>query len=89
MMYRQYEDPRALEKRLEDAKTALEEAKHEEVVDFEWLCELAERVSELEERVNFAWQDDEFEANCRAEAQFYGENPVYDFEPYDCNGIAY
>lgn len=69
-MYRDYEDPRALEKRLQTYKRmrenilkALHKPNHghtyydglqEELIS----CE--ETISELEQRVNFAWQDEEF-----------------------------
>ena len=52
-MYRQYEDPYALERELAEAKEELAANPLDE--------ELALRVHELEERVNFAWQDDEFD----------------------------
>ncbi|MEE1302255.1 MAG: hypothetical protein UHD64_05665 [Bacteroidales bacterium] len=51
-MYRQYEDPYKLEQRLAEARKEL--AKNPDNID------LALEVHELEERVNFAWQDDEY-----------------------------
>lgn len=67
-MYRQYENPRALE-----AKLA---AKKQEMVDLcdrplqggiaaataraDALLSLHEEITDLQERVNFAWQDEEF-----------------------------
>ena len=53
-MYRQYEDPYVLEKQLAEAKEALAQNPDNE--------DLALEVHELEERVNFAWQDDEYES---------------------------
>ena len=57
-MYRQYEDPRALEKRLKELK---EEYKvlSEQGADEDTLVSMAMDIEELEERVNFAWQDEE------------------------------
>jgi hypothetical protein len=52
-MYRQYENPRTLEERLEEAKRRLAENPYDE--------DLANEVAELKERVNFAWQDDEYD----------------------------
>lgn len=53
-IYRQYEDPYALEKQLAEARKELAENPFNE--------DLALNVHELEERVNFAWQDDEEES---------------------------
>lgn len=50
-MYRNYENPYAIEKALTDAKKRLKEDPGN------W--DLYEEVLELEERVNFAWQDNE------------------------------
>lgn len=52
-MYRQYENPYALEKQLAKVKKRLAENPENE--------DLALDVHELEERINFAWQDDEYE----------------------------
>lgn len=49
-MFRTYEDARELERRLAKAKAEYEQHKD----DFE----LAMDVQELEERTNFAWQDE-------------------------------
>lgn len=58
-MYRQYENPRILERELKDLK---EEFKIllEQGADEDTLIGVHERIEDLEERVNFAWQDDEF-----------------------------
>jgi hypothetical protein len=58
-IYRQHEDPWELEKQLAEAKERL--AENPENEDF------ALDVHELEERVNFAWQDDECEEDERRE----------------------
>lgn len=55
-MYRQYEDPRALEERLE--KWLEEHPDRSEWDDFDY-----ETYHNLEDRINFAWQDEEFEEN--------------------------
>lgn len=52
-MYRQYENPHTLEERLEEAKKRLAENPYDE--------DLVLEVAELKERVNFAWQDDEYD----------------------------
>jgi hypothetical protein len=52
-MYRQYEDPYKLEEQLAEAKQMLAENPDDEY--------LAIQVAELSDRVNFAWQDNEFE----------------------------
>ena len=52
-IYRQYENPYTLEERLEDAKRRLAENPYDE--------DLANEVAELKERINFAWQDDEYD----------------------------
>lgn len=52
-MYRQYEDPHMIEGWLADARMALAEDPENEF--------LHEEVASLEERLNFAWQDDEAE----------------------------
>lgn len=65
-MYRQYEDPYALEDQLAELKEqyciAAEQGVAEEV-----LINLQMDINELEERINFAWQDDEFDEDCRRE----------------------
>lgn len=55
-MYRQYENPEALESQLEDAKKRLAEAVLREADESE-LSDLWDTVEDLRERVNFAWQD--------------------------------
>ena len=59
-MYRQYEDPYKVQKLLEDAERELEEAKARGD-DVERLIDLYNEVESLRERVNFAWQDDEYD----------------------------
>lgn len=57
-MYRQYENPYILEKRLKEIKEEYRRA-IEEKVDEETLFNLHEDIQDLEERVNFAWTDDD------------------------------
>ena len=52
-IYRQYEDPYKLEKQLAEVRKELAKNPEDE--------ELALEVHELQERINFAWQDDEAE----------------------------
>lgn len=58
-MYRQYEDPYKLEKELEKELARINEPGYEPD-DFDW-----ERIQNLKERIIFAWQDDEYESDCR------------------------
>ena len=59
-MYRQYEDPYKLEDQLAEAKAIYRRAV-EEGIDEDVLMNLSMDINELEERVNFAWQDNEYE----------------------------
>lgn len=69
MVYRQYENPRELECELEIAREKLSKLEETDK-DYEMKLEvLHEIVSDLEDRVNFAWQDEESEENYR----LYGE----------------
>lgn len=61
-MYRQYEDPYELEKQLKELRQEYSNAK-ENNADENTLIELSQDIHELEERVNFAWQDDEYECD--------------------------
>ena len=55
-MYRQYENPYTLEEQLEELKNIYNMAVAENE-DFEILCNIKESISDLEQRINFAWQD--------------------------------
>lgn len=61
-MYRQYEDPFKLEKQLERMQAQFEEAS-QTGKDVEYLFDLHEEMESLKERINFAWQDDEYDEN--------------------------
>lgn len=71
-MDRQYENPRELTKQLEEKKARYEELKAKVdngELDFDILVDAHEDIADLEDRVNFAWQDEESEENYR----LYGE----------------
>lgn len=55
-MYRQYENPYVLEKRLEELMK-----RRAKTTDEHKLEGLDQDIAELKDRINFAWQDDEFE----------------------------
>lgn len=59
-IYRQYEDPYELEKQLKALKEELHKA-YQLGADVYELQDLHLEIHELEERVNFAWQDNEYE----------------------------
>ncbi len=59
-MYRQYEDPYKLEKQLKELKEEYRQA-IEEGEDEATLIGYAWEIAELNDRVNFAWQDDEYD----------------------------
>ena len=59
-MYRSYEDPLELEEQLKKAEQRLIEAResgNDEAIEAATI-----EVHELRDRVNFAWQDDEYDA---------------------------
>lgn len=55
-MYRRHEDPRKLEKQLAKLKR-----RYQQTEDSDERLYLAEEIAELKDRVNFAWQDEEYE----------------------------
>lgn len=55
-MYRSYEDPHRLEELLAEAEYRLIGADPYEAID------IHEEIAELKERINFAWQDDEYDS---------------------------
>ena len=55
-IYRQYENPYTLEKRLEELMK-----RRAKTTDEHELEGLDQDIAELKDRINFAWQDDEFE----------------------------
>lgn len=64
-MYRQYEDARALENKLQEVKNDFEMKKALgllEPYDYE---DYYMYMADLRERINFAWQDEEYDENNR------------------------
>ena len=59
-MYRSYEDPYMIEQELEAAEIEMQEAIAKD--DEQRIMDLAEEIAELKERLNFAWQDDEYDS---------------------------
>ena len=62
-MYRQYENPVTVQEMLEQAQRQYEQAKQEDPENIDLLIDLANEVESLRERVNFAWQDEEYDEN--------------------------
>ena len=60
-MFRQYEDPYKVQKMLAQAEADFEAAKQEDPENVDLLIDLANEVESLRERLNFAWQDDEYD----------------------------
>lgn len=58
-MYRGYENPYCLEDMLKERRMSYNRAIADGASD-EIIIELAEDIADLEERVNFAWQDNEY-----------------------------
>jgi len=58
-VYRQYEDPYQIERLIEAAEIEMQEAVAMDDEDRQ--IALAEELAELNDRLNFAWQDDEDE----------------------------
>lgn len=56
-MFRQYENPHALEKQLKELKNEYSRALENNAGE-ETLISLKINIEELEERINFAWQDE-------------------------------
>lgn len=58
-MYRSYEDPHTIERLLERAEIEMQEAIARG--DEEAQISIGEEIAELNDRLNFAWQDDEYD----------------------------
>ena len=71
-MYRQYENPKELEQKLEDFREQYQNMK-DAGYEPEDLVDIAIDIHELEERVNFAWQDEESEEDYVRECIRTGE----------------
>lgn len=61
-MYRTYENPFELQDMLEEKKTEFR-TRLESGEDIEDLIDLAIDIEDLEQRINFAWQDDEYDCD--------------------------
>lgn len=60
-MYRQYENPHELEDRLKELEKEYTKAVGENA-DEDRLIALSEDIAELKDRINCAWQDDEYDS---------------------------
>ena len=60
-MYRQYEDPHKLTQMLEDAEKELEKMREQLEPDSDSIYEQYCWIESLKERINFAWQDIEYD----------------------------
>ena len=58
-MYRSYENPYELEQQLKELKQQYCDAKAK--ADEDSMIDLSIEISSLEERIKFAWEDDEYE----------------------------
>lgn len=70
-MYRQYEDARALENRLQKVKNQYEMARAQGLLTPYDEEDYYMYMADLRERINFAWQDEEYEEDLAREAAFY------------------
>lgn len=59
-MYRQYENPFTLENKLKELQA--EYKKRNKTEDIEDLIDLQIEIDDLKQRINFAWQDDEYDS---------------------------
>lgn len=59
-MYRQYEDPYEIEKLIERAEIEMQEAIT--MNDEDAQISIAQELAELNDRLNYAWQDDEYDS---------------------------
>lgn len=58
-MYRQYEDPNKIEQQIEMLEIEMQEAIAMDDEDRQ--ISISEELAELNDRLNFAWQDDEYD----------------------------
>lgn len=63
-MYRQYEDPRGLTKEYERKKAEYDRLSALGALTEDEQFSMHEDLEELKERINFAWQDEEFDTIC-------------------------
>ena len=60
-MYRQYENPRVLEAELEKVKAEFEDLTANGKINDDLYFDCRERIADLTARINFAWQDEEYD----------------------------
>ncbi|MBQ5373524.1 MAG: hypothetical protein IIU51_03090, partial [Bacteroidaceae bacterium] len=60
-MYRQYENPRALEDELAKVKAEFDDLATMTKMDDDTLYYYHEKMAELKDRINFAYQDEEYD----------------------------
>ena len=60
-MYRSYEDPWKLEDELAEMKAEYEDAQQDPDINLEELMDRAQEITEMEERIRFAWDDQEYD----------------------------
>ena len=77
-MYRQYEDPRKLQEQLDNLKEEFQRRKSLGELDPYDYEDYALEIHDLEERINFAWQDEEYDdMNRDPEDERWMEENVY------------
>lgn len=82
-MYRQYENPYKLNKYLCELEAEFD-TRFENGESLEDLIDLAEDIATLKERINFAWQDDEYdEMETVTEFIGYNDDMIPCFQTYE------
>lgn len=70
-MYRQYEDPRKLQRELDELIAIRDSLDFDE--DDDYYMDICEDIAELKDRISFAWDDEEYEEDYAREAHRLGE----------------
>ena len=60
-MHRQYENPRLLQAQLDNLIAEFDDIQTSGKVDDDTYIDYHERIAELKDRINFAWQDEEYD----------------------------
>lgn len=60
-MYRSYENPHSLEDQLKEMQAEFQR-RYESGEDLEDLIDISISIEDLKQRINFAWQDDEYDS---------------------------
>ena len=60
-MYRQYESPHRVQELLDEARARLERYYQDLEFDQDAIIDMHNEIADLEERLNFAWQDAEYD----------------------------